>query len=470
MRINIFFKTFIILLLSFSIVFYLNLYISYQRFSSLYIEENIENVKSSIISSVDDIRNDTSLIDTNLNDLSSETTFMRFTQSTITEKIGPDFISESELLDFVLGIYDSEESIIEGDLTYHTELVDDVYEINYIYEFEIGDYLIISTRVQSLENVDQVLLRINSTQSIYLFATIVLLSVIISANISKPVKQITAYAKDISNLKFRKKLKINRKDEFKDLVSSLNEMTFNLQQTYAKLNEANEKLTSDIDFEKQQEEKKKALIMTINHEVKTPLAVMKGMIEGMIDGVGRYKDRDKYLAELLKQITTIENITQDLTYSLRLEDKKRDQDVTDSSVIDTYINDLSLFASQKKIKLNSEIDQCQIEISEELLKILVSNLVKNAVIYAQSNTVTIKGEVFNDTYIFTVRNKGYIPERDIDQLFNSFYRVKDNNKATGTGLGLYIVRQIAELYNYSYKIFNDNGEVVAKIQMRIKKS
>ena len=470
MKTNIFFKTFIILLLSFSIVFFLNLYISYQRFSSLYIEENIENVKSSIISSVDDIINDTSLIDTDLNDLSSETTFIRFTQNAITEKIGPDFIAESELLDFVLDIYDSEDSIVEGDLIYHIELVDDIYEINYIYAFEIGDYLIISTRVQSLENVDQVLLRINSTQSIYLLVTIVLLSIIISANISKPVKQITAYAKDISNLKFRNKLKINRKDEFKDLVSSLNEMTFNLQQTYAKLNEANEKLVSDIDFEKQQEEKKKALIMTINHEVKTPLAVMKGMIEGMIDGIGRYKDRDKYLSELLKQITTIENITQDLTYSLRLEDKKRDQDVTDSSVIDSYVSDLSIFASQKKVRLNAEINQCQIKISEELLKILVSNLVKNAVIYAQSNTVNIKGEVFNDTYIFSVRNKGYIPERDIDQLFNSFYRVKDNNKATGSGLGLYIVRQIAELYNYSYKIFNDNGEVVAKIQMSINKS
>ena len=65
--------------------------------------------------------------------------------------------------------------------------------------------------------------------------------------------------KDISNLNFSKPLNLKRNDEFKTLVTSLNEMTHNLKQSYAALNDANQKLSSDIEFEKIQEEKEKII-------------------------------------------------------------------------------------------------------------------------------------------------------------------------------------------------------------------
>ena len=252
MKISIFIKTFFILLISFSLVFLLSMYISYQRFSPMYIEENIKNVKSSILSSVTFIENGSALENTDLQDLSSETSFVRFNNNVIAEEIGPDFLDNSEVLDFVISIYDSPDSIKDGNLTYFVQLVEDIYYINYIYQFELGDYLIISTRIQSLQNVDRVLNNINITQSIFMMIAITLLSIIISINISRPIKKISLYAKDISQLKFAGKLSIKRRDEFRDLVSSLNEMTFNLKKTYAELNEANQKLTNDIDFEKEQ--------------------------------------------------------------------------------------------------------------------------------------------------------------------------------------------------------------------------
>lgn len=470
MKISIFVKTFLWLLISFSLVFLVNMYISYQRFSPMYIEENIENVKSSMLSSVSAIENNQSLEDTDLKDLSSETLFIRFTNNTVVETIGPDYFESSEILDFVINIYDSENSIEDGNLIYHTELINDIYHINYIYQFEQSDYLIISTRIQSLQNVDRVLNNINMTQSIYIMITIILLSMLISVNISRPIKKINLYAKDVSNLKFTKQLTLKRRDEFRELVSSLNEMTFNLKKTYASLNEANQKLAADIDFEKEQEEKKKHLIMTINHEIKTPLAVMKGMIEGMIDGVGRYKDKEKYLAELLTQITTIESITQDLTYSLKLEDKKHNDDSTHTSIIDKQVTVLDEFASQHMIKIQKQIDLCNVNMSEELLIILTTNLVKNAILYSEDKQISVQGNIDNDHYMFTVKNKGQIPEAELSKIFESFYRSsKTNDKTTGTGLGLFIVKQICDLYGYTYKIFNDNQEVIAKVILDIKK-
>jgi len=470
MKISIFIKTFFILLISFSLVFLLSMYISYQRFSPMYIEENIKNVKSSILSSVASIESGSALENTDLQELSSETSFVRFNNNLIAEEIGPDFLDDSEVLDFVISIYDSPDSIKDGNLTYFVELVEDIYYINYIYQFELGDYLIISTRIQSLQNVDRVLNNINITQSIFMMIAITLLSIIISINISRPIKKISLYAKDISQLKFTGKLSIKRRDEFRDLVSSLNEMTFNLKKTYAELNEANQKLTNDIDFEKEQEEKKKHLIMTINHEIKTPLAVMKGMIEGMIDGVGRYKDKEKYLRELLTQIQTIENITQDLTYSLKLEDKMKTGDWSYTSVIDANFGSLEELAKQNMIKISKKIVDTEVLMNGELLLILSTNLIKNAILYSADRHVAIEGTLVGDEFVYTVRNKGEIPEKALDKLFDSFYRVNPNeSKKSGSGLGLFIVKQICELYGYPYKIFNDNGEVVAKVQIKIKK-
>ena len=391
MRVNIFVKTFLMLLVTFSIVFLLSIYISYKQFSPMYIDENIEAVKEAITSSANDIENGTLLEDTDLYILAqSETSFIRFQNDTIVEELGPEFIDDTEILDFVIDIFDSEESITEDNLTYYIDIKDDVYHINYIYEFSYGDYLIISTKIQSLQNIDKVLTNININQSLFLLGAIVLISILISLNISRPIKKINRYAKDISNLNFENPLTLKRRDEFRDLISSLNEMTFNLKKSYKELNEANEKLTDDIDQEKIQEEKKKNLIMTINHELKTPLAVMRGMIEGMVDSVGRYKDRDKYLEELLIQIQYIENIAKDLTYSLRLEDKAKLNDICNSVIIEENLTSIEELASQKGIKIHKKLVNQDIIINNELLLILVTNLVKNAITYTTSKSVNIK--------------------------------------------------------------------------------
>lgn len=467
MKINLFVKTFLMLLISFSLVFIGSMYYSYTRFSPMYIEKNIDGVKQNILSNASTLKQGTSLEDTSLMDLSSETAFIRYQNQTITASIGPTFLTNDNILDFVIGIYDSEEAIQEGPLIYYVDLQDDIYQINYIYQFEFDDYLIVSTRIQSLQNVDQVLNNINITQSIIVFIAIVLLSFIISKSVVKPIQQIGAYAKGLSNLDFNQNLKLKRQDEFRDLVTSLNELTFHLKKAFSELHEANQKLSSDIDYEKAQEEKKKQLIMTINHEIKTPLAVMKGMIEGMIDGVGRYKDKETYLKELLKQIESISTITQDLTYTLRLEDKKTDHDVVSSEFIHTILQPLEELAKQKKIKIQKQLEPASLLMSEELLSILLTNLVKNALSYTTEPWVKIDGSIQSNGYVLVIRNKGSLPEAELTKLFDSFYRL-NTQQEKGSGLGLFIVKQICDLYGYPYKLFNDAGDVVFKVLISLK--
>ncbi len=465
MKTSMFIKTFLMLLISFSLVFFLNAYISNKRFAPMYIDENVQAIKESIMESSSSILSGEALENTTLINLSSETSFIRYQQFQITEEIGPGFLTEEGILDFVITLYDNEDVIIDGQLSYYVEQVDDIYNINYIYEYEFGDYLIVKTKIQSLTNVDRVLQNINTEQTVYILLIILVLSFIISRSISKPLRKINIHAKNISNLDFTSTLNIKRNDEFKEITSSLNEMTFNLQKAYIDLESMNQQLSTDLDHEKIQEQKKKDLIMTINHEIKTPLAVIKGMVEGMIDGVGRYKDKDTYLNRVLLQIETIENITKDLNYTLKLEDKKNKSNKSTEQVLMNSLSVLTEFATSRNITIQASINEATLIINDELLDMLFSNIVKNAILYTKNNKVQINTESLNNHYIITVKNKGHINQEDLDSIFDSYYRSK-NESTEGSGLGLYIVKQICTLYKYEYKIYNDNQSVVTKIKIK----
>jgi len=461
MKISIFFKTFLTLLFSFSVLFLLSSLYFYHQFSDKYVEENIEAVKNAIIESAPDLESEIDLANTALADASSETTFIRYKGGLLLETIGPSTLQESDLLDFVIALYDSNDLITEGNLSYTISLDDDIYNVSYIYRFGSSDYLLILTRIQSLRNIDLVLNDITMTQAIFLFLTITLLSLLISQNISKPVRRINQYAKAIARLDFSKELKLKRKDEFKEVISSLNEMTFNLQKTYHELDELNKRLSQDIEFEKQTEAKKKALIMTINHEIKTPISVIKGMVEGMIDEVGRYKDKKKYLNEVIKEIDKIDSIAKDLTYSLKLEDIAKPNDMSNIKSLEQSLKTVKEFSELKGVKLSLQLIDINIGINEELLGILITNLLKNAVNYSKDKKVSLTSKTIENKVVLEIRNKGQIKDKDLEKIFEPYYRIDISKE--GTGLGLFIVKQICEIYDLEYKIFNDNGEVVSKV-------
>ncbi|MBI9009082.1 MAG: HAMP domain-containing protein [Tenericutes bacterium] len=464
MKISIFIKTFLTLLFSFVILFLGSQLYLYNNFSNRYVEENISAVKNAIINSAADLENDVSLVDSMLEEASSETQYIRFQNNAVTEMVGPTILTESEILFFVIDIYDNDDLITEGKLSYTITIDEDIYNISYIYRFGGSDYLLVLTKIQSLNNIDVVLKEITINQGIFLIVTIIILSLIISRSFTKPIKKINKYAKSLARLDFDQKLRITRKDELQELTSSLNEMAFNLQKTYSELNQANAKLKGDIEFEQLQEKKKKELIMTINHELKTPVSVIKGMVEGMIDGVGRFSNKDVYLKQVLKQLEKLSDMTKDLTYSLKLEDIAKANDSANLISLENSLDSVKELAKISKVNLSLDIKKYKVQINEELLAILVTNILKNAISYTEDFKVYLKTYKQADTVFIEVKNKGEIKESDLEKIFEPYYRVNLNKE--GTGLGLFIVKQIAEIYQAEYKIFNDNGYVISKIGLK----
>jgi two-component system sensor histidine kinase VanS len=464
MKISIFLKTFFIILFSFLVLFLGSTYYFYNEFPDKYVEENISAVKNAIINSVDDLNQDMSLASTLIKEATSETQYIRLSNNQIVDQIGPAILQEDEIVYFVVNIYSNDELIVEGKLSYIIEINYDIYTISYLYRIDTSDYLLVITKIQSISNIDKVLNEITYAQGIFIFIAALVLSLLISSSFTRPINKINKYAKSIAKLDFSKKLIINRKDELEELTKSLNEMAFNLNKSYSELNTANNKLKGDIDFDKQQEEKKKQLIMTINHELKTPVSVIKGMVEGMIDGVGRYKEKPKYLKEVLKQLDKIEDLTKDLTYSLKLEDLAKKDDVTNTDVLKGKLDLIKELAKQNKVSLNLKISSFYVNISEELLIILISNLLKNAIKYTRDHYVEMNVSSNNTKVYFEISNGGYINPDDFEKIFEPYYRIDLDSE--GQGLGLYIVKQICEIYQGKYKIYNHNGKVITEIELK----
>ncbi len=112
---------------------------------------------------------------------------------------------------------------------------------------------------------------------------------------------------------------MNRTDEVRVLSHSLNDLSKKLAAALSELQEANQKLQADSDRERQLERQRVEFFASASHELKTPITIIKGQLQGMLYQVGRYKDRETYLSEFLEVTDTLEKMVQDLLTISRLD-------------------------------------------------------------------------------------------------------------------------------------------------------
>ncbi len=145
------------------------------------------------------------------------------------------------------------------------------------------------------------------------------LSLLYARMITKPVLRISRAAQKMSELQWEWSLEESRDDELGVLEKSLNTLSQKLAATISGLQSANRKLAEDIKHEKALEQARLDFFSAVSHELKTPVTVIKGQLEGMLLGIGVYKNRDKYLTRALEITATLETMVQELLTISRLE-------------------------------------------------------------------------------------------------------------------------------------------------------
>lgn len=290
--------------------------------------------------------------------------------------------------------------------------------------------------------------------------------------ISKPLIKINKVAKKMAKLDFDNVIEINGEDEIGELSNSLNLMNKNLKESFKKLEKMNSQLTEEIEMERKLEKERREFVATISHELKSPITIINGQLEGMIYNIGKYKDRDKYLKESYEVTQKMSELVQEILHLSERENgefKYNFTNVNISKVTNSVIRELKYFIDEKNLELKTYIDEdVFVNSDEKLIKKAITNTVKNAITHSPlKEKIIIK---LTDSEL-SVENTGItIPKDQLGEIFNAFYRVDKsrNRKTGGTGLGLYIVRRILDKHeNIQYTIESSENSVLFKMKFSI---
>lgn len=295
------------------------------------------------------------------------------------------------------------------------------------------------------------------------FILVIIISVLFSVIVSKPLLQVNEYAKRMANLEFDTVIPINSDDEIGSLSVSLNTMQSNLQHTLTELKIANEKLMVDIEKERELESMRKEFISGVSHEIKTPLAIIKGYSEGIRDGLATNK-MDKYIEIILDEVNRMDILVNDMLDLSKLNQghKKLEKSMFGFNELITDV--VEKFSSQLTDKnLSIEVDSSGLYFEafadRSRIEQVLKNLISNAIRYSYPSTIIhISLKNFDDVkVVFSISNESdLIPDEKISKIWEKFYRLdQSRNKAiAGTGLGLSIVKNILELHQSDFGVEN----------------
>ena len=194
----------------------------------------------------------------------------------------------------------------------------------------------------------------------------------------------------------------------------------------------------------------------VSHELKTPLAVIRGVVETMIDDKDMTgKQRNIFLDKAMSQCLRLSTLVGDILTIARLEDLetlKERENISVASVLRECVRSLQSRAEQKKISIEIQTpeDSCPISGDREMIQQVFDNLISNAINYsaAESQVKTLL-EVKADWYQVSVIDNGPgIPPHALERIFERFYRVDKarSRQVGGTGLGLSIAKHAVALH------------------------
>ncbi len=285
---------------------------------------------------------------------------------------------------------------------------------------------------------------------------------------TKPIIKITETANKMSNLDFSQKCEINRKDEIGVLADSINKLSSSLDTALTELKATNEQLVSDIEKERKLEKMRQDFVSSASHELKTPIAIIRGYAEGLKINVGEEDTAmqeycDIIMNEADKMNTLVLSLLEASLYSSGMKTLNK-EDFELNEFIKEYMKAAKPIFEEKEINakfIEQEISLMVFADKSQIERVL-SNYVSNACSHAKNEKeIIVSISDIGEKYKVSVYNSGsFIDDKDKDNIFNSFYRAdKAHSRKEGRfGLGLSIVKSIMDMHKCECGFTNkENG-------------
>lgn len=278
---------------------------------------------------------------------------------------------------------------------------------------------------------------------------VIILSLVMARQIVKPITALGDGARQIAKGKLDLRLDLKTNDEFELLGKSFNDM--------AKALAENQKLKDEFVF-------------IAAHELRTPVTAIKGYLSMILDNsFGNVPEKMKEPLKITDEANQrLVQLVQDLLEVARSDAGRMQIKLSPLVIgeqIQTVIKELDSLAGPKKIIINykSEFGQSQVLADDYKLKEILVNLIGNAIKYTLTGGgIEISHEITKDNFLIThIKDHGMgISKENLAKLFKKFYRVESDQtaKIEGTGLGLFICKQIVERMEGTIAVESEIGQ------------
>jgi len=271
----------------------------------------------------------------------------------------------------------------------------------------------------------------------------------ISSTISKSITFLQHATKRLVDGDFNQTLERRRKrrgeNEITDLIVNLDKMRIALQED---------------------DERRKRFIMGMSHDLRTPVAVIKGYLEAIDDGIVTEEDDiQKSVKIILAKTNQLEIMINSLINFVKLETKNWKNNIICQPILpvieefaESCVNSGSIF--NRNIKKEIQISpETKINFNHELIIRALENLYSNAIRYTKDNAeILIKAVEESNKILLSIEDSGVgISENDIQFIFDIFYRASNSRAEPGHGIGLSVVKNIVDTHGWKIDVESQLG-------------
>jgi signal transduction histidine kinase len=284
----------------------------------------------------------------------------------------------------------------------------------------------------------------------------------LSYRFTNPILEINRIADEISKLDFSRKVEVTTDDELGDLGYSINRMSSQLEESIKELQLSNDKLKDEILYKNKLENMRKEFIANASHELKTPLSLIMGYAEALKLSDIDENSKKEYIDIILDESEKMNKLVKKLLKLSQLESGKKEIKFSEFSIKQLVLDTIKLFdlkLKEKNINVELDLEEQIVTTDLEEIQSVLTNFISNAINHVDDNRiikVSVKTVSEKQIKVAVMNSGNHIPKVDIENIWESFYKVDKarNRDYGGQGLGLAICKTILELLGYDYGVKN----------------